>query len=485
MHEKQNEIMNTNIQTSSSETTVDIGLEIHVTINSKTKLFSNALNEANAEPNTNVHPIDLGLAGTRPVLNEAVVEKATRLALALNCNIEPVSLFSRKHYVYPDLPEGFQLTQFHIPFAQNGHMKLSNGTNIIINEMHIEADAARITTEKDKLIIDYNRKGRPLVEIVTGTCFNTSAQVVEFLNNLRLILKHLDISNANMEDGDMRVDVNISCRDSKYAPYGVRAEFKNMNSISEIQKIIEIERKTQFTKSLQVQSTCQFNVEDNSIQILRNKQTADEYHQHEDFGIRPLLRSEKDIEDVRSRMPLTPEQLYANYRKIGINHEVSNNFLNNIELGRFYQKLKHQTVDAANITVLLLGYIQQHPDMIDKLAALIDELLEYIPNRISNNNARRIVQDMLLQDLNNYDLQKNIQPYIVEADENKIRSLLNRAIDKHMDEWKMLCSGNEKLKNKFIGYMRTESANIDMSVATVVLNKAIAETTQISDQAML
>ena len=193
---------------------IDIGLEIHVKLNTKSKLWSSASNEFTHKANSHISPVDLGIPGACPVLNQGALEKAIRLGLLTNSTINMRNTFDRKHYLYPDLPSSYQITQFEMPICVNGIINV-NGNNVIINQMHLESDAGKISNGDGKVYLDYNRLGCPLIEVVTGVCFDNSDQVVEFLQYFMRVLKYMNISNCELQKGDLRCDVNISIRENK------------------------------------------------------------------------------------------------------------------------------------------------------------------------------------------------------------------------------------------------------------------------------
>lgn len=222
-----------------------IGLEIHAVLSTKSKMFSNSKSCHNDKPNTNISYMDLALPGILPTVNKAAVEKGIALAHALNMNIDKHLFFDRKNYYYHDLPKGFQITQQFHPIGTNGKITLDNGNVIGIERIHLEEDTAKETTNNGKIYLDYNRSGMPLIEIVTKPDIHSSLDAVEFLTKLKRNLIFLDISNAKMEDGSLRVDVNISIAPVGSKQLGQRVEIKNINSFANVIKAINYEIKRQ------------------------------------------------------------------------------------------------------------------------------------------------------------------------------------------------------------------------------------------------
>jgi aspartyl-tRNA(Asn)/glutamyl-tRNA(Gln) amidotransferase subunit B len=192
------------------------GLETHIELSTKTKIFCQCTTEFGGEPNTHCCPICIGMPGTLPKLNKKVVEYAVKAGIALNCNIRNISKMDRKNYVYPDLPKAYQISQFDKPICYDGYIKLSSGKNININRIHIEEDAGKLVHERGNTYIDYNRGGVPLIEIVTEPDFSSIDEVLEYLEKLRLIMKYIGVSDVKMQEGSLRCDVNISARKKTY-----------------------------------------------------------------------------------------------------------------------------------------------------------------------------------------------------------------------------------------------------------------------------
>ena len=221
------------------------GLETHVELSTKTKIFCSCTTEFGGDQNTHCCPICIGLPGTLPKLNEKVVDYAIMAGLATNCEISKISKMDRKNYVYPDLPKAYQISQYDMPLCKNGYIQLSNGRKIRINRIHIEEDAGKLIHQMGDTFIDYNRGGVPLIEIVTEPDIRSVDEAKEYVEKLQLIMKHLEISDCKMQEGSMRCDVNISVRKEGSKEFGTRTEIKNMNSITFMTKAMEYEYKRQ------------------------------------------------------------------------------------------------------------------------------------------------------------------------------------------------------------------------------------------------
>ncbi|MBT4365079.1 MAG: Asp-tRNA(Asn)/Glu-tRNA(Gln) amidotransferase subunit GatB, partial [Desulfobacteraceae bacterium] len=227
-----------------------IGLEVHAQLKTKTKIFCNCSTSFGAQPNTHVCPVCLGMPGVLPVLNKKVVEYAMLMAIATDCNIAPVSRFARKNYFYPDLPKGYQISQYELPIAEAGYIDIEIENikkRIGITRIHMEEDAGKLNHDPDRprSLVDYNRTGVPLIEIVSEPDIRSPEEAGEYLRKIRAILRYIDICDGNMEEGSFRCDANVSIRPKGREAFGTRAELKNLNSFRHVEKAIEYEIKRQ------------------------------------------------------------------------------------------------------------------------------------------------------------------------------------------------------------------------------------------------
>jgi aspartyl-tRNA(Asn)/glutamyl-tRNA(Gln) amidotransferase subunit B len=293
-----------------------VGLEVHVELATRTKLFSGSPNRFGDEPNTNIDPVTLGLPGALPVLNRHAVELAMRIGLALNCTVQPC-VFARKNYFYPDMPKAYQVSQYDQPLNVDGWLDLLDGTRVGIERAHMEEDAGKSVHAggdgrvhgADYSLIDLNRAGVPLVEIVSRPDIRSPEQAREYVSELRSILLAIGASDAKMEEGSMRVDANVSVR-KPGEPLGTRCEIKNVNSIRSIVRAIEYEAKRQI-QMLQHgervrQQTRHWDEADNRTHTLRDKEEADDYRYFLEPDLVPLAPSTDWIDEVRASLPMLP-----------------------------------------------------------------------------------------------------------------------------------------------------------------------------------
>jgi aspartyl-tRNA(Asn)/glutamyl-tRNA(Gln) amidotransferase subunit B len=295
------------------------GMEIHVQLNTNTKIFSADSASFGALPNQNISAVSLALPGALPKLNKEVVAKAIRIGLALNCTINQLNHFDRKNYFYADLPKGYQITQDSQPICVNGFLEveLSDGSvkKIGINRIHLEEDAGKsIHDQDDKYsLVDLNRAGVPLIEIVTEPDIRSSEEASALLSEIRKLVRHLNVSDGNMEEGSLRCDANISIREQGTTEFGTRCEVKNLNSMRNVRRAMEFE----FDRQVEVisnggkiiQSTLNFDADKGTTSPMRTKEEANDYRYFADPDLQPILISNDWLAEIKSSMPALPNEL--------------------------------------------------------------------------------------------------------------------------------------------------------------------------------
>ncbi len=293
-----------------------IGLEIHAQLLTETKIFCGCRTSFGAEPNTNVCPVCLGLPGALPVLNKRAVELAIRAAVALECRVNDRSVFARKNYFYPDLPKGYQISQYELPLATGGRLRLSSGKYIGITRIHMEEDAGKslhhgFPDSGSKTHIDLNRAGTPLIEIVSEPDVRTAAEAAEYFSRMRELLVTIGVSDGNMEEGSLRCDANVSLRAGETAPFGTRTETKNVNSFRFLEQAIsyEIERQTDVLESggRIVQETRLFDNATGRTEWMRSKEDAHDYRYFPEPDLPPLIVTPEWIAEACDGMPELPD----------------------------------------------------------------------------------------------------------------------------------------------------------------------------------
>ena len=301
-----------------------IGLEVHVELAAKTKIFCSCSTEFGGAPNTHTCPVCTGMPGSLPVLNKKVVEYAIAIGLALNCDIARVCKFDRKNYFYPDNPQNYQISQLYLPIAQNGYVEIETGDTkkkVRIHEMHMEEDAGKLIHDEwdDTSLVDYNRSGVPLVEIVSEPDMRSADEVIAYLEKLCTIIQYLGASDCKLQEGSMRADVNLSVREAGTERFGTRTEMKNLNSFKAIARAIEGERERQIelleAGKAVIQETRRWDDNKEASYNMRSKEDAQDYRYFPEPDLVPVVISDEWIEQIRARQPELRSEKLERYKK--------------------------------------------------------------------------------------------------------------------------------------------------------------------------
>ncbi len=301
-----------------------IGLEVHVELATKTKIFCSCSTEFGGAPNTHTCPVCTGMPGSLPVLNRKVVEYAMAIGLATNCDITRVCRFDRKNYFYPDNPQNYQISQLYLPIASNGYVEIEVGDTkkkIRIHEMHMEEDAGKLIHDEwdDTSLVDYNRSGVPLVEIVSEPDMSSADEVIAYLEKLRMIIQYLGASDCKLQEGSMRADVNLSVREAGTEKFGTRTEMKNLNSFKAIARAIQGERERQIEllekgKAV-IQETRRWDDNKEYSYAMRSKEDAKDYRYFPEPDLAPIVISDEWIQQIRKKQPELRTEKLKRYQK--------------------------------------------------------------------------------------------------------------------------------------------------------------------------
>lgn len=301
-----------------------IGLEVHVELATKTKIFCGCSTAFGAAPNTHTCPVCTGMPGSLPVLNKQVVEYAMAIGLATNCSITRVCKFDRKNYFYPDNPQNYQISQLYLPIARDGYVEIKTGNTkkkVRIHEMHMEEDAGKLVHDEwdDTSLVDYNRSGVPLVEIVSEPDMRSAEEVIAYLEKLRQIIQYLGASDCKLQEGSMRADVNLSVRETGSDTFGTRTEMKNLNSFKAIARAIEGERERQIelleAGRAVVQETRRWDDNKENSYAMRSKEDAQDYRYFPEPDLVPIVISDEWIAKIKSRQPELRAEKLERYKK--------------------------------------------------------------------------------------------------------------------------------------------------------------------------
>ncbi|MBU0546640.1 MAG: Asp-tRNA(Asn)/Glu-tRNA(Gln) amidotransferase subunit GatB [Patescibacteria group bacterium] len=322
-----------------------IGLEIHIELKTKTKMFCDCSNDPDEKkPNVNICPICMGHPGTMPVINRGAVNEVIKTGLALNCQISPLSKFDRKNYFYPDLPKGYQISQYDKPFCTNGHLKIGD-KKIGITRIHLEEDTGRLIHPKDSnySLVDFNRAGIPLMELVTEPDMHSAQEARTFAEELQLVLRYLNVSGVDMEKGQMRIEVNISLSEN-LNKLGTKVEIKNLNSFRAVEKSIEyeIDRQSKALKSGKklIQETRGWDSVKGITKSQREKESAHDYRYFPEPDLPPIQLDSKDINIIKNGLTELPQQKRERFAKeYELPEKEIEIFVVNKDLGEYFEKI--------------------------------------------------------------------------------------------------------------------------------------------------
>lgn len=373
-----------------------IGLEVHVELKTKSKIFSPSPNAFGDEPNSNVNPIDLGYPGVLPVLNKEAVNFAMRAAMALNCDIATDTKFDRKNYFYPDNPKAYQISQFDQPIGENGWIEIEvdgKKKKIGITRLHMEEDAGKLTHGDDGYsYVDYNRQGTPLIEIVSEPDIRTPDEAYAYLEKLRNIIQFTGVSDVKMQEGSLRCDANLSLRPVGQEEFGMKTELKNLNSFNFVRQGLEFEQKRQ-EKVLRMggeilQETRRYDEKTKETVLMRIKEGSDDYRYFPEPDLVPLYISDEWKEQVRQSIPELPEERKKRYvGELGLDQYDAEVLTSTKEMSDFFEETVKHGADAKQATNWLMGDISAHmnkqqlelndlkvtPESLAKMTKLIEE----------------------------------------------------------------------------------------------------------------
>lgn len=446
---------------------VTIGMEVHVQLTTNSKLFCNSSNAVTDTPNIHICQICTGQPGVLPVLNKQVVIAAVKAGLAVNCDIQPRSIFARKHYFYPDLPKNYQITQNDHPICLNGHIpiRLQDGSikNIRLARIHIEEDAGKNIHSSlgHESFVDFNRAGTPLLEVVSLPDLSSAYETREYLKHLRLIVQYLGIGSGNMEEGAFRADTNISVRKKGVKEFGTRCELKNINSFKFISDAIEYEIERHITtleagKKL-FQETRLWDTKEGITKVMRSKEEAVDYRYLTDPDLPSIDLDEAFVSSIKSAMPELPFEKFNRYVQGGLSEYEADILINDLAIADFYEKARTHTRSKHLINWVLrdfLGLLKQEklepascnisPEMLAKLVEMLDK------GAINNRGAQEIFADMALtgQDPQAIMEKKGLQQM---GDTKELEGMLQQLLTQFPEKAAELKEGRDRLRGFFVG----------------------------------
>jgi aspartyl-tRNA(Asn)/glutamyl-tRNA(Gln) amidotransferase subunit B len=479
------------IEGKNSKWEVVIGLEVHCQLKTKSKLFSRSSAEFGAEPNSHVSFFDCAMPGQLPVINEFAVRQALKTGIGLNAEFNLKSIFDRKNYFYADLPQGYQITQFFVPLVKSGWVEIEEPTpkRIRIHEAHIEQDAGKSIHDQNPLysLIDLNRSGVTLLEIVSEPDMRSPAEAMEYLRKLRSLVRALDTCDGNMDEGSMRCDANVSVRPLGDSVYGTRCEVKNINSIKNVGAAIEYEARRQIgvleNGGVIRQETRKYNAETGTTKTMRSKEDAIDYRYFPEPDLAPLIISEKLIAEIEKTIPELPEAKKARYiRDYSLTDYDAKVLTGSRDISEYFERLvsKHDPKLAASwLTTELMGRLNKLSLAIEQSpvkAEAFSELLDLIENgTISGKMAKDILDTML-------ETGKTASVIVEESglkqivNEDEISGMIEKILVENQKQLEQYKSGNERLFGFFVGQlMKLSGGKINPQVANDLLGKRLGK----------
>ena len=446
-----------------------IGLEVHVQLSTKSKLFSGTASQFGAEPNTQANIYDLALPGVLPVLNEEALKHAVKFGLAINASISKTSVFDRKNYFYPDLPKGYQISQLDFPTVGKGSLmiNLEDGSEKVIGvtRAHMEEDAGKSLHEDFHGMsgIDLNRAGTPLLEIVSEPDLRNAKEAVAYLKKLHSIILYLDISDAIMAQGSMRCDANVSIRPKGEIELGTRTEIKNINSFRFVEKAInyEVQRQQEVIQdgSRVVQETRLYDAELNETRSMRSKEVANDYRYFPEPDLLPIVIDQEFIDSIRETLPELPDAKKARFvKEFGLNDYDASVITNNRDMAEYFESVTRDSGDAKLAANWITGDLQallnknnweitESPIQAYRLAQLIARIKD---NTISGKIAKRIFEGMIEDS-------SSVDDIIEEAglkqvtDSGEIEKLVDEVIDNNPDQVQQFREGKQQVLSYLVG----------------------------------
>ena len=475
-----------------------IGLETHVQLNTNSKMFSrSSAKYQNEEPNTIVDPTSMGLPGALPVVNKKAVESAIKIGLALDCKIAENTKFDRKQYFYPDLMKGYQISQFDEPICYEGFIKISKDKKIRINRVHMEEDVAKLThinsRDSNYSLLDINRSGTPLMEIVTEPDLNSSEEVVEYIENLQKIIRYIGVGSANMEEGSFRCDANISIREKGTKKLGTKVEIKNMNRISAVADAVnyEIKRQIKATESNEkiIQETRGWSEEKAITISQRTKEESNDYRYFPEPDIPPLEINADWVSEIKNELPELP-----NARK--------SKYIENLELSEYDADLLTSDVNFSDFFESVINELQQNLDNKDYVkytanlmngefnrllnlkssnfddikfnsSDLANLILIYFENKINNKILKTVFEEMWDTGSKPEDIISSKNLGII-SNTDELESTISTIIDNNSKAVEDFKAGKEQSKKFLLGQvMRETKGQADPKVSAELINKIL------------
>ena len=445
-----------------------IGLEVHVELSTATKIFCGCATEFGSAPNTHICPVCTGMPGALPVLNRQVVEYALKIGLTANCKVNQYCRFDRKNYFYPDNPQNYQISQLYLPICYGGWVEIettSGKKKIRIHEMHMEEDAGKLIHDdwEDCSLVDYNRSGVPLVEIVSEPDMRSAEEVVAYLEKLKMLCQYLGVSDCKLEEGSMRADVNLSVREVGSTSLGTRTEMKNLNSLKAITHAIEGERERQIElleagKTI-LQETRRWDENKESSYAMRSKEDAKDYRYFPDPDLQPVVISDAWIETLKREQPEFQEEREKRYQKqYGISEYDAGLLTQSRQMAELFEQtaeLCKEPKKAANWLMgeglRLMKEWKMEPENLQVTPAHLAALIQSVEQgMISQKNAKQVFAQILKEDVEPEVYMKE-QGLLIELDSRVLETAVREVLQEHTGTVEEYRNGKEKVLGFLVG----------------------------------
>jgi len=457
------------------------GMEIHVELKTKSKIFSSSLNNYDSAANTNVNVVDLAYPGVLPTINKEVVELALRAALILNCNINKRMHFDRKNYFYPDNPKNYQITQFRTPIGIEGFVEIEvNGVSkkIGISDIHIEEDTCKSMHYNNTSLLNFNRAGVPLVEIVTKPDVESSEEAIAFLEKLREMLFYADISDVKIEQGGMRVDANVSV--SKTEELGTKIEVKNIGSISNVGEVLKMESRRQIdlleSGNTLREETRRLDEANNTTILMRVKEVGNDYRYFPEPDIPFIELTDEYIGEVKNNLPMLPSEMRKKYIEAGINPINVNKIIQNRSIAEYLNQFLDKGVNLVIASNILLGDISAYLNKTNKSigdTTLSIQRFKELVNKLDNGDINNKIFKDLLTDIVEKDLsiEEIIKSSGIEKmDDDKLSTIIVDILNNNLDAVNDFKNGNDRSIKFLMGLVMKETkGSANPSVANKML----------------
>jgi len=465
-----------------------IGLEVHVELKTASKVFSPSPNGFGSDPNTNVTPFDLGYPGVLPVLNEEAVNYAMKAAMALNCDIATNTHFDRKNYYYPDNPKAYQISQNERPIGQNGWIDIEvhgKHKRIGITRLHLEEDMGKLTHGDDGYsLVDFNRQGSPLIEIVSEPDIRSPEEAYAYLEKLKSIIQYTGVSDCKMQEGSLRCDANLSIRPIGQESFGTKTELKNLNSFNFVQKGLEYEEKRQEKVLLSggeiLQETRRFDEKTKETILMRIKGGTDDYRPFPDPDLTPLYIDDIWKERIRKEIPELPDAKKARYiEELGITEEDAIAITNSKQMADFFEEAIHHGADEKQVINWLMGemsaYMNKHLKELNDLAITPEALTKMIQlikeGTISSKIAKKVFAELVEKGGNPETIVKE-KGLVQISDEGQLREIITTVLDKNEPSVTDYKNGKKKALGFLVGQVMKETKG---QANPPMVNKLLAE----------